>query len=127
MDEIFTRVWHDFVARTTGPMWFRLILQPLVATVFGVRAGLRLREMEPKAPAPDRHPAPIHRRDLFRQALRDVGVMFLAGFVLDGVFQVIGLKAFYPGEALLAAFLLVALPYQIVRSLVAWMGRRGST
>ena len=125
MDEIFTRVWQDFVARTTGPLWFRLILQPLVATVFGVRAGLKIRQMEAKEGAHDRLLDPVHLKDLFRQALRDVGVMFLVGFILDGVFQVIGLKAFYPGEALVAAFLLVALPYQIVRSLVAWLGKRG--
>jgi len=41
MQEIFERVWHDLVARTTGPMWFRMILQPMVATAFGIRAGLR--------------------------------------------------------------------------------------
>jgi len=42
MDEIFTRLWQDLVARTTGPMWFRLILQPLVLEAFGRADGRRV-------------------------------------------------------------------------------------
>jgi hypothetical protein len=41
MGEIFTRVWADFVGRMEGPLHFRLIVQPLVACVLAVRAGLR--------------------------------------------------------------------------------------
>ena len=118
MDEIFTRVWTDFVARTTGPMWFRLILQPLVAIAFGVRAGLRnARGIERAGQGPPAD-ARTYRRTMFRQALHDVGKVLLVGFALDAVFQVIALRAFYPLEALLVAFLLVALPYQIVRTVV---------
>lgn len=118
MDETTLRVWHDLVARTTGPMWFRLIIQPLVAVYFGVRAGLsnaraaRGPDQAVDAAAPD-------RKALLHQALRDVGKMFLVGVGLDVVFQLIALRTVYPMEALVVGFFLVAVPYQIVRSLVA--------
>ena len=125
MDEIFTRVWQDLVARTTGPMWFRLILQPLVAVVFGVRAGLRNARSSPSG---SHHPPksldPAYRRAMFRQGLHDVGIMLGAGVALDAIFQLIALRAIYPGEAVLVAFLLVAVPYQIVRTVVARLASR---
>ena len=117
MDETLLRVWHDMIARTTGPMWFRLILQPAVAIFFGVRAGLANAR---SAPATD-------RRVLFHQALRDIGKVFAIGVGLDVAFQLIALRTVYPLEALVVAFLLVAVPYQIVRSLVALLASRRSS
>ncbi len=124
MDEVNGRVWNDFVARTTGPMWFRLILQPAVAVVFGVRAGLRNARRDASESHPARTLDPSYRQSMFRQAVRDVGLMFVAGVGLDTIFQLIALRAFYPLEAVLVGFLLVALPYQIVRTVVAWLASR---
>lgn len=39
--------------------------------------------------------------------------------VLDAIYQVIALKAFYPGEALIVAVVLGLLPYMLVRGTVA--------
>lgn len=61
---------------------------------------------------------------MFREALHDVGLMLLAGVGLDTIFQLIALRAFYPLEAALVGFLLVALPYQIVRTVVAQLASR---
>lgn len=127
MDEMTLRVWHDLVARTSGPMWFRLILQPLVATVFGIRAGLAnaraTKTQSQGPPSPDRG----KRRALFRQGLRDVGIMFVVGVGLDVVFQLIALRTVYPLEAVVVGFLLVAVPYQIVRTIVALLASRSSS
>ena len=41
MNEIFARVWENLNARLTGPMNLRLIIQPTVATILAIRAGLR--------------------------------------------------------------------------------------
>jgi xanthosine utilization system XapX-like protein len=45
--------------------------------------------------------------------------VLIAGIGLDVIFQLIALRALYPIEAVLVGFLLVALPYQIVRTVVA--------
>jgi hypothetical protein len=41
MDEIWTRFWHDVVGRLTGPMTFRLILQPVMACIFATLDGIK--------------------------------------------------------------------------------------
>ena len=41
MDELITRYIGDLTARVSGPMWFRLILQPTMAIIFAFRAGLK--------------------------------------------------------------------------------------
>jgi hypothetical protein len=42
MEYFFVRVWDDLVGRTVGPMHFRLILQPVMAGILGIRAGCRM-------------------------------------------------------------------------------------
>ena len=38
MDNSFSRVFEEMVGRTTGPMWFRVILEPLVGAILGILA-----------------------------------------------------------------------------------------
>ena len=48
MDPIIARISHNLVARVTGPMHFRLLLQPGMATFFAIRDGLKdARECKP--------------------------------------------------------------------------------
>ena len=39
MEEMFSRSWDDLIARDSGPLHFRLFLQPLVAAILAIRAG----------------------------------------------------------------------------------------
>jgi hypothetical protein len=41
MDELLTRVWHDLGGRLDGPLHLRFFLQPLMATIFAIRDGVR--------------------------------------------------------------------------------------
>jgi hypothetical protein len=41
MNDIFSRIWENLNARLTGPMNLRFIIQPTVATILAIRAGLR--------------------------------------------------------------------------------------
>jgi hypothetical protein len=50
-DDLLTRFWTDLVGRLTGPMTFRLILQPLMAILIAVRDGVKdAREDRPRQP-----------------------------------------------------------------------------
>ena len=40
MDDMWVRFTSDMAARVTGPMKFRLVLQPLMAAFFAIRSGL---------------------------------------------------------------------------------------
>ena len=41
MDHLMARITQDLIARVTGPMKFRLILQPVMAALFAIRGGLK--------------------------------------------------------------------------------------
>jgi hypothetical protein len=41
MDEILRRLWENLIGRPTGPINFRLLIQPSLAIFFAVRSGLK--------------------------------------------------------------------------------------
>ena len=41
MEDLFSRIIEDLVGRVSGPMKFRLILQPVMAAIFAIRSGLK--------------------------------------------------------------------------------------
>ena len=41
MKDLLARVWENLGDRVGGPMTFRIILQPVMATLLAVRAGLQ--------------------------------------------------------------------------------------
>ena len=116
MHDFFTRVLEDLIGRTEGPMKLRLIIQPLVACILAIRAGLRdARENKPPyfwALAFD----PDNRRDLLHQGWKDIGKVFVVGLILDVVYQIIEFRTVYPGEAIIVAILLAVVPYLLVRA-----------
>ena len=115
MNEIFAGVWHNLGARLTGPMNLRLIIQPTVATILAIRAGLR--DARQNRPAflwgVLRHPA--HRRELLREGWKDVGKVFVLATILDLVYQFIVHRRVYILELLLTAVTLAIVPYVLLR------------
>jgi hypothetical protein len=78
MEEMFTRGWDELLAREMGALHFRVALQPLVASFFAVRSGLRdAREGRPVFFWTLALDAP-QRRVLVRQLWTDVGKLFVA-------------------------------------------------
>ena len=41
MEEFLARFWTNIVERVGGPMTFRIVLQPAMATLLACRAGLK--------------------------------------------------------------------------------------
>ena len=124
MEEMLSRFWEDVIARVGGPMKFRLILQPLIAIIFAVRAGLKDAK-EGKVPynwalISD----PDHRRALLRSGWKSVGKVFVIAILIDLVYQWIVFRWFYPVEALLVAAILAFIPYLVIRGPVNRIARR---
>jgi hypothetical protein len=67
---------------------------------------------------------PSQRTDMIKDGWKSVGRVFILAVVLDAVYQIIAIHFFYPGEALIVAFILAILPYLIVRGLVTRLARR---
>ena len=129
MDEIvtiFTRVWTDITSGAHAPLSFRLIIQPLVAAFFAIRAGMQ----DARAGRPLFFWAvvvsdPTCRRELLREGWTHVGKIFIAAIVVDAIYQVIVHHWVYPSEAVMVAVILAVLPYLVMRGLVNRILRRG--
>jgi hypothetical protein len=115
MDEFFIRLWQDLHARLSGPLQFRLLIQPAVASIFAVRAGLK--------DAREKRPAyfwaiftnKAQRKTLVTEGWRTIGNVFVMAILVDALYQIIALRWFYPGEALIVAAILAIVPYLLVR------------
>jgi hypothetical protein len=127
VEEILKRVWDNLIARATGPMNFRLIIQPAVASLLAIRAGLKdAQEGRPTflwTAVTNR----VHRPELFRQGRKDVGKVFALAVVLDAVYQLIAQRGVYVLELLIVATSLAVVPYVLLRGPVSriakWLAR----
>jgi hypothetical protein len=123
MEEILTRIWNDLLGRASGPMTFRLYLQPAMAIFFAIRDGLKdAREGKP-AYFYSLFTDTKNRRDRLREGFNAVGRVFVLGIIMDLIYQVIVFRWFYPGEALIVAFILALLPYLLIRGPVNRIAR----
>jgi hypothetical protein len=123
MDDMLTRFTSDMLARVSGPMTFRLILQPAMAAFFAIRSGLAdAREGRPpyfwallSGGAP--------RKAMLESGWKSVGRVFILAVVLDVVYQLYVQHFVYPMEALAVAFILAIVPYVVLRGLVTRLAR----
>ena len=117
MDEIVTRFFTDLAGRYDGPLNFRLVLQPLTAIVFAIRDGER-DGREGRVPYFwALFTEPTRRREQIRNGWKSVGRVFILSMIMDAIYQFITVRWFYPGEALVTAFVLAIIPYVMLRGL----------
>jgi hypothetical protein len=106
---------QNFISRTEGPLHFRFILQPLMATFFGIRDGVS----DAKTGRPPYFWTICwnkeHREDFLKEGIRRVAKILILAIVLDAIYQLIELHWFYPGEAIIVAITLAFIPYLIIR------------
>lgn len=124
MEEILTRVWENLVGRVHGPLEFRLILQPLVAAILAIRAGLRDARAGRTAYGWTIVTDSVHRRDLLREGWKDVAKVFVAAVIIDLVYEIIVFHRIYPGESLIVAMILALVPYLLMRGPLNRISRR---
>jgi hypothetical protein len=119
MDDILRRFWENLVGRSSGPMHLRLVIQPIVASILAVRAGLR--------DAREGRPAflwaaitnPAYRPELLQQGAQDVGKVFVVAAVLDAVYQLIVQRGVFLLELVVVATVLAIVPYVLIRGPVS--------
>lgn len=124
MDEIWARFTENLIDRVSGPMKFRLVCQPLMASILAFRSGLA----DARA---GREPYfwglffnPADRADRIRDGWKSVSRVFVLALVLDVMYQLLVLRFVYPGEALVVSFILAILPYLTLRGLVTRLARK---
>jgi hypothetical protein len=122
--DMIARGWENFLARPTGSLNLRFILQPTIATIIAVRAGMK--------DAREGRPAYLwtaftnseHRWQLLHGGWKDLCTPFLVAATLDAIYQLIIHKFIYPLELLFTATLLALVPYFVLRGPVNRIARR---
>ena len=118
IEETVGRVVTDLIGRLDGPLHFRIVLQPLMATILAVRDGLRDERNSEPAYFWSLFTEPALRPTLIRNGWKSIARIFILAVVLDAIYQVIVLRWFYPFETLTVAIVLALLPYALLRGLV---------
>ena len=124
VQEMFSRAWENLVARPSGPLALRFLIQPTVAMLLAVRDGVR-----------DAHTGrspyfwtvltnPTERAGRLREGLAATAKVIVIALALDIIYQIIELGAFYPGEAVVIAIVLGFIPYLLIRGPAARVARR---
>jgi hypothetical protein len=124
VDDIWTRLVADMADRVTGPMNFRLVLQPVMAAIFAIRSGLADARNGKAAYFWALFSDPAHRAEMLTDGWKSVGRVFVLALILDVVYQIIAMRFVYPGEALITAVLLAIVPYLLVRGVVTRVARK---
>jgi hypothetical protein len=115
---LFSRAFlEDIPKRLAGPGRFRFVLQPVLATILGIRSGLAdARAGRP----PYLYGVLMHRRlrrELVRTGFETIANLLFMGILLDAVFQWLILGVSHPGAALVVGPVLIGGPYAVARAL----------
>jgi hypothetical protein len=115
MDATGPGFWQELLARSSGPLAFRFVLQPAMAMFYAIRDGRRdAREHRPAyfwALFTDA----THRRELIRSGWQSIGKVFVLALLIDMVYQTFVLRAIRPMETIVVAVVLALVPYLLLR------------
>jgi hypothetical protein len=123
MEDMWTRVADQLIARVSGPLKFRLVLQPLMASFFAIRSGLADARVGKPPYFWSLLSDPTHRADMVENGWKSIGKVFILALLLDVVYQIIVLRFVYLGEAIIVACVLAIVPYLILRGPVTRLAR----
>lgn len=124
MDDLWMRFVENMIDRVSGPMKFRLLLQPIMASIFAIVSGLKDARAGKPAYFWGLLSNPSQRSEMLRDGWKSVGKVFLLALVLDVIYQMIVERFVYPGEAIVVAFVLAIVPYLLLRGLVTRLARK---
>ena len=114
------------IAQPSGPLAFRLILQPLMVTILAIIDGVK----DARAGRPlytwTILTDPAHRGSYLREGLKRVSRVIIFALLMDAIYQFLVLRRFYLGEALVTVFVVAVLPYLLIRGPAARIARRWS-
>lgn len=127
--DVLTQFVDHLLARPSGPFAFRFVLQPVMATIFGVRDGI-------KDARAGRSPYfwlvltdPNGRWARLKEGASHVGRVIGLSVVIDVAYQLIRFGWIHPLETIAVTFVLAFLPYLLIRGPAnriarLWLGDR---
>jgi hypothetical protein len=133
--ETLHRMWANLVARPSGPMTFRFILQPAMAAIAALRDGIKDARLGRRAylwAILTGVRGPQGRGGRLWEGIVSTARILILGVVMDAIYQLLVMKTFYPAESAIIAILLAFVPYLLLRGLFArvarpWVARPASS
>jgi len=113
--DVFSRGFHHILQRSGGPMSFRFILQPTMAALAALHDGARDARTQQQPYVWTMLTHPVRSGPRLREGLIATARIMLLGLVMDAIYQITVLHAFYPGEMAAIALLLAFIPYLLLR------------
>ncbi len=117
MNGVFQTVVERVIARVTGPLSLRFVLQPAMAILLGIRDG----RLDARAGAPPFGWALVFKKGsrgaAIKSALHALLVPIVVGRVMVAVAQYLIFHQVRPGFALLVGTLVMGLPYVAARGI----------
>ena len=111
--------WDMIIHRSSGMFHARFLLQPIMATILGIRAGRR-DARHGYAPyfwsifkADDQY----DRRMILRDGWKDMGKMLSIALALDVIWTLVTFRWVYPLQSIIMVLVLALLPYLIFRGI----------
>ncbi len=125
--DLWTNVTEGIASRLHGPLKFRLIVQPTMALVIAIRAGLKdAREGRPVFFwAALTHKA--ERGAMLRDTWKHISRLFVIAVAMDLIYQLVVHARFSLLDSLFVAALLAVVPYVIARGMANRIARRVET
>jgi hypothetical protein len=109
------RGWDNFLARPTGSLSLRFLIQPTMAALLALRAGVQDAREGRQGYLWALLSNPERRLQLLHEGWRGARTPFLIAIVLDCIYQLITVRFIYPLELLFTATLLALVPYGLLR------------
>jgi hypothetical protein len=122
--EVHQRFWRDIFDRSSGPMAFRFLLQPMMAAILAIHDGIKDAHLGRSPFLWTVLSDTERRRPRLREGVIATGRVIVLGLIMDAIYQFRVLGAFYPGEAALVALLLAFVPYLLIRGPAARIAHR---
>ena len=113
--DMVARGWEHFIARPSGPLNFRFILQPTLASLFAIRAGIKDAREGCPAYLWAALASAQYRSQLLHGGWKDLRLPLFLGVILDSAYQIVVHAFIYPIELLFTVILLVVVPYVLIR------------
>ena len=111
--------WQRFIehlfGRLDGPLHFRFILQPVMATIFAIIDGVKDAKLGKPAYFWTVLVSPEQRTELLKNGWKHFGKIFILAIILDLVYAWKVQDRIYPLETLTVALLLAVVPYMLLR------------
>jgi hypothetical protein len=109
------RGWANFLARPNGSLSLRFYIQPTMASLLALRAGIEDARQGRQGYLWAILTRPQRRLQLLHEGWRGAMTPFLLALALDSAYQIMTIRFVYPLELLFTATLLALVPYALLR------------